>query len=156
VNPKQLFISIAEYAFCLTIFLFVDTGIHEWSHLTILRLLGGDGYIIKTPFGAGVVWTQMPTHPLGPLIVSFGGGIGAAIIMLIIIIWDLWDDVEEAAAAFPIFTRNLVYGIYEGLFILNTPRDVYIQNGMVISNLAFVVGVGLGILLFVYKVIWDV
>jgi len=115
MNIKQMILSIAEYVTYFVIFYYVRLPIHEWCHLSILRMLGGDGYIRATLWGAETVFTRMPTHPT---IVAFSGGLGLGTIFLFLM-WTDWidGDYEEVSALLPNCLSEYSYGVFEGLLI---------------------------------------
>jgi len=57
---KDLTWGFFEFGLTFLIFSWFETAIHEWIHLTVTQYFGGDGYIISTFFGAGVVFTTLP------------------------------------------------------------------------------------------------
>ena len=119
---KDMVWGLTEFVVIFVIAKFTVTGIHEWLHLWATQVLGGNGYIINTIFGAGVVWTIRPEYPQ---LVAFAGGVGVAILFGIRIIMDLHDDITEAAALMPLFCSQLAYGIIEGFYILNVSSKVF-------------------------------
>jgi len=130
---RDIIWGFTEFILVFIISRFTVTGIHEWLHLWATQELGGDGYIIKSIFGAGVIWTTRPEYPM---IVAFAGGVGVATIFGIRIIMDWHDDITEAAALMPIFCSQLVYGIVEGLFILDAPVtfEKYAQTSLAVGS----------------------
>jgi len=135
---KRIALSIAEYAACYIIFTIMTVPMHEWVHLVVARMLGGDGYIVATPFGALTVLTKIPEHFY---LVAFSGGIFTAIVYLILFIWDVHDnDVEEYCSIIPLITSQLGYGVFEGMFVASMPMDAFISWGTVVLIVCWGIG----------------
>jgi len=119
---KDVIWGFFEFGLTFIIAMLVTVGIHEWFHLEVTQYFGGDGYIIKTWWGAGVVWTTRPEYPQ---LVAFAGGLGVALFYGVWAFLDWHDDIEQAAALMPIICSQLCYGIVEGFFILDVPASVF-------------------------------
>jgi len=142
INPKEIALRVAEYVVCFLLFTYFTTALHEWLHLSVLKWLGGDGYITKTWYGGAVVFTEMPSNPT---IVAFAGGIGIAILYTILFLWDYYDnDYEEAAALLPVIGGQLAYGLYEGFFIYTIPFSEFMKWSEVVSVTGWTVGLLIG------------
>jgi hypothetical protein len=138
MNLKTFALTITEYIICLLLYTFFTAPLHEWLHLTTLRRLGGDGYIIQTWWGAETVFTKTPTNPT---LVALAGGIGVAILYALIFYWDYYDgDLEEASAVLPLIGSQLAYGIFEALFVYTMPLGQYIYWATIISNIGWATG----------------
>ena len=143
MTVKHGVLSIAEYLSCFLIYLMTTVGLHEFLHLSVLRQLGGDGYIVLHPLGGGgVVYTHFPTAANGELIVLFSGGILVFVIYTIFALWNYKDEnYEELAALVPIALMQLFYGLYEGVF-KPTLSDVNYVN---YASIPAVLGFGIGL-----------
>jgi len=149
MKVRQMLFSIAEYVTCFIIFYFVRLPVHEWLHLDVARLFGGDGYIIKTIWGALTVFTKMPRHPT---VVAFAGGLGLGAIFLILAYWDWHDwDFEEFAALLPHAFSEVSYGTFEGLFLpvmgffgTKLTMEQFIQYGTIIGLAGWIIGLLIG------------
>ncbi len=111
-----------EFGLTLLVCIWITPSIHEWVHLNVTQYFGGDGYIIKTVFGAGVVWTTQPDYPQ---LVAFAGGLGVAIIFSLLALRDFHDDIEQAAGYIPVICSQAAYGILEGFFIFKVSSSVF-------------------------------
>jgi hypothetical protein len=150
---KNLLLSIIEYAVCFFLYTWFTTPIHEWCHLTLLKWYGGDGYIIKTWYGAGVVFTKPPTNPT---IVALAGGIGVAILYALIFYWDYYDgDWEEAGAVLPPLFSQLFYGIFEALYVYTMPFQEYLKWGGILTTAGWTIGFILGLTMLFKKLIKE-
>jgi len=115
LKVRKMLSSITEYVVYFMLFYYVRIPIHEWIHLDVTRIFGGNGYIEKTFWGAQMVFTKMPTHPT---VAAFAGGVGLGLIFLFLIYLDWIDwDVEEIAALLPHCLSEFSYGVFEGLLI---------------------------------------
>jgi len=91
--------------------------LHEFSHLFILLLLGGQGFISINAFGLFTEATTAPSFPYGMEIVAFGGGILASAFCLL-----LWYFEESKSDKFIWRVNGWVqfsYGLVEGLMYNN-------------------------------------
>jgi len=152
LKVKEMLLSIAEYVIYFTIFYFVRLPVHEWCHLSVLRMFGGDGYIRATLWGAETVFTRMPSHPTA---VAFAGGLGLGTIFLFLI-WTDWidGDWEEVAALLPNCLSELSYGAFEGLFIPGIGlfggklvMSQFIKYGFIVGAAGWTIGLIIG---------WDI
>ena len=134
---KEMGWGFFEFVFTFLIFSFFTIAIHEWLHLSVTQYFGGDGYIIKTWYGAGVVWTIRPEYPQ---LVAFAGGIGVAIFYSFLAFMDWHDDIEQAAALLPIIGAQLAYGIVEGFFILDMPASTFRHYAYQALTVGWIVG----------------
>jgi len=159
MNVRQMLFSIAEYVTCFMVFYLVRLGVHEFFHLEVAILFGGDGYIIKTFWGASTVLTKMPTHPT---VVAFAGGLGLGTIFFILAYWDWCDwDFEECSALLPHAFSETAYGIFEGLFLpvmgfwgTKLTIEQFIQYGSIISLTGWIIGLLLGLYLWLKTASW--
>ena len=135
-------LSIAKFATFFVVFWAVMTPLHEWFHLLLLRSFGGNGYIIKTWYGAAVNWTTQPTNHF--IAIAYIGGIGVALVYVAMLAWCWYDPFlpELAAALFPWVSGQLAYGIFEGMYEFSMPSAQYISLG----GLVFQIGVIIGLL----------
>jgi hypothetical protein len=134
---KSGVLSIAEYATCLALYYFMILGVHEYIHLTVLRALHGDGYIILTWYGASVHFTQTPSNFL---LVALSGGLGLALIYGLLALWNLKDgDIEEFAVVFPFAGLQLAYGLVEGFLIGAIPFGQFYLYGELASAVGFAI-----------------
>lgn len=135
---KPLLMSIAEYVLYFALYMYFVIPIHEWIHLQLLKLFGGDGYIAMTWYGGGVVFTKQPTHPT---IVALSGGIGIAILYGIIAYWNYISmDWEELASLLPNIGSQLFYGIFEGTYIYVMPFQEFLKWGTLIQMIGWSIG----------------
>lgn len=103
----------------LLIYYYVSMVVHEFTHLAILKLLGGDGYI---DWMRGCVVITSP--PLSVFAVACSGGIVLGIVLIIVTYLLLhYIDFGEEGEIFvllliPIAVFQVLYGIYEGVSVL--------------------------------------
>jgi len=146
---RDFLMSMAEYVTCVIIFYFVRLPVHEWFHLEVARLFGGDGYIIKTFWGAATIFTKMPTHVT---IVALAGGLGLGTLFLILAYWDWHDwDIEEFSALLPHALSEVSYGTFEGLFLpvlgffgTKLTMEQFLQYASIIGVAGWIVGLLIG------------
>jgi len=133
---------ILEYIAHLFTFIMITVGVHEYFHLAVLRLLGGDGYIRLTWWGGYVVIEVMPEHHLW--LVYLSGGFLTAVIFFILGMW-FENELEERAAALPHFLSQLGYGVCEVLLLPLLGVEHFIIISGIITSALFVVGAVIGI-----------
>jgi len=156
---RDFLMSMAEYVTCFMIFYLVRIGVHEWFHLETAILFGGEGYIIKTFFGALTVFTKMPRHPT---VVAFAGGLGLGAIFFALAYWDWHDwDIEECAALLPHAFSETAYGIFEGLFLpimgfwgAKLTIEQFLQYASIIGLAGWLVGLLIGWYLWLKTAEW--
>ena len=148
---KAFLCSMVEFAIFFMIFYLVTTGIHEWFHLTTLKMLGGEGYIIKDVWG--VTGTVFIKEPSNPFLVCLAGGIGTGLLYLAIIILNWYDkihrDFEEVAALVPFCICQLVYGIFEGFFIGRISIPEFYTISGIIGPTTMTIGLIIGMIIMV-------
>ena len=138
MSLKRWALSVAEYIICLLLYTYFTVPVHEFLHLIALRLLGGDGYIVQTWWGAAVTFTKQPSNPI---LVALAGGIGVAALYTLIFYWNYCDgDLEEASAVLPLIGSQLAYGIFEALFTYKKPLGEYIFWAGVVSAVGWLAG----------------
>ena len=132
--------SIAEFVTCFIIYFGLTVAIHEFMHLGVLRLLGGDGHIILTGYGALMVIDIQSSNPYSSFLVGLAGGIGVALIYGLLALWN-WNDAEfeEWAALIPISSMQLGYGIYEAVFLGILPFDTFLAYAWIPAAIGFAI-----------------
>lgn len=145
VSVKKAFFSLAAFLAYFVGFLWLSTGIHEWLHLEVLQLLGGNGYIMKGWIGGYVVFTQNPSNPV---LVALAGGLGVALIYSFLALWN-WTNFnpEEYSALLPMIFGQLVYGVFEGLFVFSMPMAQYADWSQLVYLFGVIAGVVPAVLL---------
>jgi hypothetical protein len=147
---KSLALSVAEYITCYFIFTIITMPLHEWIHLSVARMLGGDGYIIATPFGALTVLTKTPQHFY---LVALSGGILTALLFLLLFFWDVYDDdFEEYCSLIPLITSQLGYSIFEGIFVASMSIDSFVAWGTAVLLTCWAIGAVVSIAIYASKV----
>ena len=146
---RKILLSIAEYVCCFLVYWLLRLPFHEFAHLRVARMFGGDGYIEFTLWGAATFFTKTPEHPT---IVAFAGGLGTAGFFAVLLAFKYDDrDWEEIAAILPNLCGELFYGIFEGLllpsigfFAHKISFSAFLQWGMIIGLIGWTVGLVLG------------
>jgi len=143
---RKLLSSIGEFVCDTVIYSLLSLCWHELLHLWVLRMLGGDGYIIQVPygipFGLICVMTKLPEH--GLLLVYLSGGFGCGLTWLVLAWWSWVDrDWEDYTAllvnAFPQFA----YGILETLCGSWMAPSLYVKLGLTVQVAARVLALAL-------------
>lgn len=135
---KRKLLSLAEFITCIIIYTYFTLPLHEWIHLSVLKMLGGNGYILSTPFGGFTVITESPKF--FEFLVPFSGGIFVGLIYTVLFLWNKYsDDIEEMMALLPNITSQFTYGIFEGLFIY-MPFEWFVNTGQYVVMVSYIVG----------------
>lgn len=138
MSKKSMVWSITGFMSYLLIYWWLTTTIHEWVHLTVLQLLGGNGYILKGISASYVVFT---TSPSNSFLVALSGGIGVVILYGVLALLNYKNfNPEGYAAMFPLIVSQLFYAIYEAIYIFIIPTSQFISTGQLVSLLGFLVG----------------
>lgn len=140
--------NIAKVAFnfllCFILYFWLTVAIHEWIHLSVLRSLGGDGYIMRTWYGGATVFTATPHSWLGVsgwAWTAFAGGIGVALIYSLLALENWFEaSAEEFVSLMPIIGAQLFYGVYEGLFEASLPQSAYLYYANFVVFSGFIAG----------------
>jgi len=128
----------------------MELGMHEWCHLWVLTTLGGKGYIEITWFGAQCVIEKMPPQWYAPTLIALAGGIGVFLLYSIIVYWDWIDeDYEEMAGALPMWLKNLVYGLFECVYIWRMPFHEFLKWASLLCGITFAIGILISIAIWV-------
>lgn len=148
-KATQALFRLGKYLVTFMAFYFLATPMHEWAHLTVARLVGANGYIIKYIFGGAMVFTKLPDTELGMFFVSIAGGLTVAAIFGVIYLLDWYsNDLVGSMAVFPIVIGQLIYGIVEGLCFRMSIGEFYVYG-----SLASIIGYGLGFSISLWIVI---
>ena len=138
MSLRRVFLSMAEYVVCFAIFFILIIPIHEFCHLYILRLFGGNGYIKLSWFGASTVFTKNPSHPG---LVALSGGLGVAGFYALLAYWDWIDkDIEEFASLLPFISSQLSYGIFESIYVYTMPVWEFVKWSDIVLVAGFIIG----------------
>ena len=142
-TSKLIVMGVGEYVLTFLIFYAFTVALHEWFHLSVAQYFGGVGTIHKTWYGGVVKYTTSPSYPF---LTALAGGIGVALFYFLLFFLDWLDDIEQAAALFPLATSQLAYGIAEGaIFPFVTLGEFY--N---IAQIALAIGWLVGMIPSVY------
>ena len=132
---REGIIDFVQFAVILGMIGWASLGLHEWFHLTLLQIFGGQGHIIMTFYGAAVVIDQPSTHMS---LMTFAGGWGVALFFSVLAFFDWWHrDVPEWAALLPTIAGQATYGTFEGIFEGNIPQTQYVFYGQIVTIIAF-------------------
>ena len=141
--------SVAEFVIIGLIFLLSSAGIHEYFHLKVLSLLGGNGYIMLLPeYMAGdVVITIAPSNYT---LFYLSGGLFTAL-MFSILAYFTWRRkyTEMFAALLPVIMMETFYSMFEGVFWA-LPIAEYMSIAYPIVIVSGLVGLAISIYI-VYK-----
>lgn len=143
MTGKQAILGVAEYIVDFLIFWLVALAVHEFIHLNVLRMYGGEGYTAFTITGGAVVFTKPPSNYF---MFALSGGLGIVAIYGLLAFWNWKDrDMEEFASILPFIGSQLAYGIFEGLFVFTMPRRLFNEYGGYISTAGFVFGLAISL-----------
>jgi len=133
---------LIKYIIHLFMFMLITAGMHEFFHLTLLKLLGGEGYIGLSFWGAYIIPERMP--PRGAWIALLGGGFLTALTLTILGLW-FENEPEEKAAVLPHILTQITYGICEALIWPILPISKFILITNIITFTLFILGSIIGI-----------
>jgi len=103
--------------------------LHEYCHLVVLRILGGEGLIVSWALNQ-MQYEQYTRSQL--ILTAYSGGILSGIVWLLLSFHD--RDIENRLVSRVIAVSQIVYGIFEGTaFALNT--FLLIRLGDLISGI---------------------
>jgi|GEM_PF-3205722 len=142
--------SVATFIIIGLIFLISSAGIHEYIHLKVLSLLGGDGYIVLLSEYTAAD-TVIITPPSNYTLYALSGGIFTAL-MFLALAYFAWSKkfTEMFAALIPVILMETFYGIFEGAF-WSLPVEQYMAFAYPI-----VIGAGLtGLYISIYILYKD-
>ena len=97
--------------FFITLFLLflASMAIHEYSHLAVLLVFGGEGHI----YFNSVIVTKYPQTTIGYFLTALMGGIGTSLFFLLLRIIE--EDPEDKIVMSIIAIFHFAYGTLEGL-----------------------------------------
>ncbi len=107
IKPSHFFITL----FLLFI---ASIAIHEYSHLAVLLVFGGKGYI----YFNYVVVTEYPQTTIGTFFTQLMGGIGASLFFLVLRMIE--EDPEDKIVMSIIAIFHFAYGTLEGLYAVSS------------------------------------
>ncbi len=141
IRPKNSGIYFAiEFSISWVLFILLAYAIHEYSHLIMLKILGGEGAItewnLTTPL-------QMPGIEHGRILVAVAGGWGVMIIYSILML--LIEDLQERCALLIIAVQQGIYGVGEMLSHMGLNVNMF-----TIAFLGYTIGVA-PVMFLVYK-----
>ena len=133
MNKKQI-VSIIEFIFIGVILLYVTSAFHEYVHLKVLHLLGGDGYIVYP------LETIITFPSSNDMLMAFSGGLVTAGVLIVFFVLALKHDyIELASALLTHFFVQVGYGIYEG-FYWQVPNPEYMIWGRLVALVSLTIG----------------
>ena len=117
---------------------------HEYLHYNVLRMLGGDGFVVYTWLGGRVIIEKMPTEPCSITLVMLAGGLGVGALLLLLAYLSYRSrSYEEMFAELVVGFAQLTNGIYDGFFWW-LPRPEYYIIGEIVGSLGALLGLLLG------------
>lgn len=137
---------VGKYIATFLAFYFISTPLHEWGHLLMCSYLGGECYIERRTTLAGTYnLTVFVKDPSSMFLFSLAGGITVAVVFSLIYLFDWYsNDVIGAMAILPSITRQLVYGITEGV-CYNMKFYQFVNIGSIATTLGFMVGLSISL-----------
>lgn len=114
------------------IFLVLTICLHEYSHVQVVNLLGGEAYVKYTLLSGVTVVTNIPTYPHWWILTALAGGLTVVFIYYVLDSLILEDDTSIALRL--VIGHQLPYAILEGLGLNHSPLcSVVIGLGMVLA-----------------------
>lgn len=142
IRPKNSGINFAiEFSISWVLFILLAYAIHEYSHLIMLKILGGEGAITEWNLTTPMV---MPNIEHGKALVAIAGGWGVMIIYSILML--IIGDLQERCALLIIAVQQGIYGIGEMLFHMG-----FNVNMFSVAFLGYMVGTA-PVMFLVYKI----
>ncbi len=142
IRPKNSGLNFAiEFSISWVLFILLAYAIHEYSHLIMLKILGGEGAIVEWNLTKPI---QLPNIEHGKALVAIAGGWGVMIIYSILML--IIGDMQERCALLIIAIQQGIYGIGEMLFHMGLNINMF-----TIAFLGYMVGVA-PVMFLVYKV----
>jgi len=97
------------FVYCYLIFWAMTLPVHEFGHLLVLIMFGGDGYIKLLPSGAAVFPTVLPVGGYWKIIVvALMGGLSVTILYLLLALRP-GQDIDDK---FALMTNAVAQGVY--------------------------------------------
>jgi len=141
IRPKNSGINFAiEFSISWVLFILLAYAIHEYSHLLMLKILGGEGAITEWNLTTPI---QMPDIHHGKALVAIAGGWGVMIVYSILML--ILDDLQERCALLIIAIQQGIYGVGEMLFHMGLNINMF-----TVAFLGYMVGTA-PVMLLVYK-----
>ena len=136
-NPLQFFIMFL-------LIIFMVNWLHEFFHLRLGILLGGEGYV---KIGFLVFYTEFTVDPSPMLPVVFAGGLGSAAVCGLV--WVMDTDIENRIVWRAVGLTQVLYGLVEGLLFHLGRYDLLPQLGTIAMLVAAVYA------FITSKAMWD-
>jgi len=131
---KNQIASIIEFILIVVALLYITSAFHEYVHLKVLQILGGDGYIISP------METIITASSSNDTLMAFSGGLVTAGVLIVFFVLALKHDyIELASALFTHFSVQVGYGIYEG-FYWKVPNPEYMIAGRLVALASLAIG----------------
>lgn len=142
IRPKNSGIYFAiEFSISWVLFILLAYAIHEYSHLIMLKILGGEGAITEWNLTQPI---QMPNIEHGKILVAIAGGWGVMIIYSILML--IIGDLQERCALMIIAIQQGIYGVGEMLFHMGLNVNMF-----TVAFLGYTIGV-VPVMFLVYKI----
>ncbi len=141
IRPLNTGVNFAiEFSISWILFILLAYAIHEYSHLLMLKILGGEGAITEWNLTKPLL---MPNVEHGKLIVAIAGGWGVMIIYSILML--IIGDMQERCALLIIAVQQGIYGVGEMLFHMGLNVSMF-----TIAFYGYLIGL-LPVIFIVYK-----
>jgi len=141
IRPKNSGINFAiEFSISWVLFILLAYAIHEYSHLIMLKILGGEGAITEWNLTTPML---MPNIEHGKAIVAIAGGWGVMIVYSILML--IIGDLQERCALLIIAIQQGIYGVGEMLFHMGFNINMFTT-----AFLGYMIGVA-PVMFLVYK-----
>ncbi len=132
IRPQNTGVNFAlEFTISWVLFILLAYAIHEYSHLLMLKLLGGKGAITEWNLMTPI---QLPDLEHGRALIALAGGWGVMIVYSILLL--ILDDRQERCALFIIAIQQGIYGVGEMMYHLG-----FKVNLLLIATLGYIVGI---------------
>ena len=142
ITPKNSGIHFAiEFSISWVLFILLAYAIHEYSHLIMLKILGGEGAITEWNLTQPI---QMPNIEHGKILVAIAGGWGVMIVYSILML--IIGDLQERCALMIIAIQQGIYGIGEMLFHMGLNVNMF-----TVAFLGYTIGTA-PVMFLVYKI----
>ena len=141
IRPKNSGVNFAiEFSISWVLFILLAYAIHEYSHLIMLKVLGGEGAITEWNLTTPI---QLPNIEHGKALVAIAGGWGVMIVYSILML--VIGDLQERCALLIIAVQQGIYGVGEMFFHMGMNINMF-----TVAFLGYLVGVA-PVMFLVYK-----
>jgi len=117
LTTLEVIVDVLTSAF---VFFMLTLAWHEFCHLMVLKVLGGDGYIIYTLLGGFVIITKAPDTLLELVLVYLSGGLGCSLLYAYFYFWWLEEPTDRYVRliCLAFLISQIAYAVLEALWFM--------------------------------------